>query len=364
MPQLGKRVSATFTLEIPSLHSSNARLRRAPKFVDPATQSIAVALTAVNGTASNPALPLTVINMQSPSCVASAGGTVCTTSLPALVGSDTFAVTAYSQPNAGGSALSAGKVTAAISASGPNNVTVSLGGVVFSIALSMPAPPPTGTAVNIPLTVVAMDANGTPILGATPYAAPIVLSDSDTSGVTKLSTTTVGSPTTVVALEYSGGALTAAVTITASATGTPKFSMTFLPAPSYAVASIAVQLAFPTLPLGQQMSLKVSAKNAGGTVITGTYDHPIVLSSTTLQFSPSSLTKSTQAANVVASWIDGFAGPSAGTMTATADGHSATASIAPETGFAFYAVGTDSATDIFGFKMQLGLTRGSRAGRL
>ncbi|MBV8489700.1 MAG: hypothetical protein JO199_04145, partial [Candidatus Eremiobacteraeota bacterium] len=55
-----------------------------------------------------------------------------------------------------------------------------------------------------------------------------------------------------------------------------------------------------------------------------------------------------------ATWQFGFAGPSADTITAVADGHVATASLTPGTGFAYYNVGFAIANDSGGFEMANG----------
>ncbi|MBV9269758.1 MAG: hypothetical protein JO165_01600 [Candidatus Eremiobacteraeota bacterium] len=125
-------------------------------------------------------------------------------------------------------------------------------------------------------------------------------------------------------------------------------------ATSSAIASLAIQLQFSTLPLGQHMALTVIARDSHGAIITGAYDHPIVLTSSAVHFSPNSLVDAMHAKNVVAMWANGFAGPSAATITATADGHSTTTTLTPQTGFAFYTVGTNPATDVGGFQMKLG----------
>ncbi len=162
---------------------------------------------------------------------------------------------------------------------------------------------------------------------------------------------------------YSISAATGALTPLAgspfAAGGTTPFgiavtSLIPAPIPTYAISSLSIQLQYPALPLGQQMTLAVTAKNAGGAVIAGTFDHPIVLSSSALQLSAHSVATSNETANIAASWANAFLGTSSGTVTATADGHSATATVAPQTGFAFYALGSNPAWDDTGFKLQLG----------
>lgn len=74
-----------------------------------------------------------------------------------------------------------------------------------------------GLAESFPLTVTVKDQNGNAIQGT--YPAAITLSDSDTTGATKLSATTITSSTQAVSLVYSGARITGSVTISASAPG-------------------------------------------------------------------------------------------------------------------------------------------------
>jgi streptogramin lyase len=244
MPGSQRAVSAAFVIKVPPRPSASAHSdHRAPQFVDALTKSISVALTAVNGAAPSPLPAPVVVNLTSADCVPSSQGTTCTITISAAVGNDTFSVTAFPQTNATGKPLSVGKVTAPISASGPNNVAVALSGIVASMVLSLPAPPPVGTPTNIPLTVVAKDAVGTQIVGSEPYTTPIALSDNDKSGTTKLSTAAVVSPATVVTLNYNGGTLPAPIVISANAPSTPKATVTFLPSSGGTITEFTVPTA-------------------------------------------------------------------------------------------------------------------------
>jgi subtilase family serine protease len=73
---------------------------------------------------------------------------------------------------------------------------------IENILLTVNGTPTVGSPGTYTITIVAESANGSVITGA--YATPIVLSDSDTSGATKLSVTSVPSSTTAVSLVYSG----------------------------------------------------------------------------------------------------------------------------------------------------------------
>jgi hypothetical protein len=152
-----------------------------------------------------------------PGCVTTTSGLTCTVTLTAPIGNDTFRVALYDAANATGSLLGTGSATAAI-ALGDSTVGITIGGVVATVSLALGTTTPAGGApVTIPLTVTALDADGNIII-ADPFATPITLTDSDTSGVTHLSTTTLASPTQAVSVIYSGEEL-ANATFSASVSG-------------------------------------------------------------------------------------------------------------------------------------------------
>ncbi|MHB8240197.1 MAG: NHL repeat-containing protein, partial [Vulcanimicrobiaceae bacterium] len=142
----------------------------------------------------------------------------------------------YASPNAAGSVLSQGTISANIGAApSPTPLTVTLGGVVNSIALTL-APGPTPGATSDPyipvgntgaLTVAAQDASGSTIIG--PYANPVHVSVPSSSGIlvnggSSLSLAT--SPPSPLQVSYAGGptylnAPTLPVTISASAATGP-----------------------------------------------------------------------------------------------------------------------------------------------
>lgn len=81
-----------------------------------------------------------------------------------------------------------------------------------------------GFAESFPLTVTVKDRNGNVIQGTYPVA--ITLSDSDTTGATKLSTATITSSAQSVSLDYSGARITGSIIISASAPGVAAASVT------------------------------------------------------------------------------------------------------------------------------------------
>ena len=120
------------------------------------------------------------------------------------------------------------------------------------------------------------------------------------------------------------------------------------------VGSVTETTTNANLPLSQTMSVAVSAKDASGATIVGTYDNPIMLSGPGLAVSPTNLPDSTTASNVTVSWPQSSTATTAATLTATVDGETGTLNVTPASGFAFYTTGANQATDVYGFKMLLG----------
>jgi hypothetical protein len=207
--------SVAFNIAIPSATASSNRRRIA--YVSAGTKSASITYS---------------LGTQTVNCAQT-----CAATLQVLPGTQTFAVSLYSGANGAGSVLSTGRTTATIVAGQANTVQIVFGGVVARLALSLGSASVTaGSAATIPVSVQAIDAAGYTIVGPDPYAQPIALSDDDTSGVTTLSTTTVTSPQTTVALTYSGAASIAAAHLSASVPGTT------ITAPS---ATLAVQVPPP-----------------------------------------------------------------------------------------------------------------------
>ena len=201
--------SAVFKIKIPKEKKHGIK----PKYVSPSTKSMSIASTGG---------PTTIANLtpSSPGCVQNTN-LVCTVPVAVLPGTVTFTVSSFDQLNATGNLLSTATVTTTIVANQNNQVLITLNGVVASIDLVLAYPtPPEGTATTIPLTVNAMDADGNIIVGPGGYTGPITLSDSDTSGITTLSTSSVNDPSTQVTVAYTGAMLpSCAATFGASASG-------------------------------------------------------------------------------------------------------------------------------------------------
>lgn len=213
-----------FTITVP-LTSADANARR-PQFEAPSgTQSVSFQLTSVNGAAQT--TTPTVVNTSSSAsgCTSANNALTCTASVPGIAGTDVFTITSYSQPDAKGTAIASGNAQVTTSAGTTTDAPVTLSGSVASITLSFPGIGVLGQAGTLPLLVIAKDTKGATIMGT--YSTPITLADSDASGATKLSTTTVNDSTQAsqVTMSYDGSAISSA-TISASATGISSANIT------------------------------------------------------------------------------------------------------------------------------------------
>jgi len=117
------------------------------------------------------------------------------------------------------------------------------------------------------------------------------------------------------------------------------------------IASMTLSTVNADLPLSQTMSVDVSAQDASGATIVGTYDNPIALSGGNLVISPTSLPDSTTASNVSVSWTQGYTGTTPTALSASGDTATASLTVAPASGFAYYTTGTNETDDWSPFKM-------------
>ncbi len=190
---------------------------RGPKYISQNTQSASIA---VNG-----GTPVIVdLSATSGNCVpAPGGGRTCTATVNAPVGADTFTEIMYAGANGTGAALSQNTTSATIVAGQANSVAITLEGIVASIGLALANPTPQiGVATTTALTVTFKDASGAAIVGTAPFTQPITLTDSDTTGATKLSATVLNSPQdeSGLTVAYNGAAI-GPVTFGATAAGVP-----------------------------------------------------------------------------------------------------------------------------------------------
>ncbi|HTU70225.1 MAG TPA: hypothetical protein VMF11_07865 [Candidatus Baltobacteraceae bacterium] len=239
-PKAPQDVSVSFTIVVPT--ASGAHARRVPDYVSASTKSATIAVGS--------ATPTTV------NCTATCSGTV-----SAPVGSDMFTVNLYDATNGTGELLSTGTLTQTIVANTANSVNVTFNGVVASLAISLASSTVTpGIAGSDGVTVNALDADGNTIVGPGVYVnasgtpVTIALSNSDASGNSTLSQTSVTQPTTGIELNYTA-AFDANPTISAAASG-------------FTTANAAVH--FPTPTLTNLSAVSGVAGNTVSETVTGT----------------------------------------------------------------------------------------------
>jgi hypothetical protein len=218
-----------FSITIPAKSQTQSGARR-PQYVSSGTQSISVTVTPSGGTA----LPTQTFNVTPTSngcAAASGGGTTCTETVDAGVGSDTFAVACYSGTNAGGSVLASGSATQTIVINTTNNVAVTLGGVIASMAVVAPSTilenGPAPTSYTIPIGLIAKDAAGATIIGSDPYInGPVTLTMSDPGGTVTGGSATFTNPTSTTTVTYNGNPDRAGATFTLTGSGIPTATAT------------------------------------------------------------------------------------------------------------------------------------------
>jgi len=216
-----------FVVTVPAPATPSLAMRAHRLDVSASAQSVTVALGST-------ILAIGNIAPGSSACVTSGSSRACTIGANAPAGNDTFTVTAYDQPAGAGNVLATGSVTADVPPAGsaPATVNVVLNGKIVTIALALGnAYPPVGTATTTPVVVTAYDADGNAIVGS--YDSTIVLSDADSSGATKLSTTSLANSASTATLTYSGAVPYLSTTISAALTGVPGVSQTFAPTPAF-----------------------------------------------------------------------------------------------------------------------------------
>ena len=132
--QGGRQLStATFVIKIPSgsatsTHRGTNSIYRKPLYVSKSTQSMTVAVTGVSLQTFN-------LTPASPGCSSSTGTLVCSESVNAPAGNDTFTVITYDAQNGTGNQLSTGTIAQNIT-SGSNIVNIILGGIVASMTIT------------------------------------------------------------------------------------------------------------------------------------------------------------------------------------------------------------------------------------
>jgi hypothetical protein len=189
-----------------------------PGFVSPSTESVGIS---VNGEAAE----TDNLGPEVPGCESiSADELACTIPIDAPLGEDTFTVKLWDARNGSGNLLGVGTGTTDVSVV-PSQFPITVQGVVKTIQmqpLSSPSSGPCGAgqqdpATVYPILITVLDADHNKIVGDGTYYNSITLTDSDTSGSTRLSTSVITSASVNANFSWSGGDLTVYPTIEASA---------------------------------------------------------------------------------------------------------------------------------------------------
>ncbi len=217
-----------FSIAIPAPPNLTGASR---KYVSPATQS------AIIGLAGKGALGTFDLSPASSLCKAAVPGgrRTCTIGVTAPVGNDTFTLTTYDRTGGSGNVLASGTITQAVSSTAGSPVNVSLTGAMAQLRLNVANPTTAaGTASSTTVSVQAIDADGSTIIG--PYDRAVTLQDTDPSGHTTLSATTLNASTASVTLKYDGAPFHSS-TISASAPNmTAPSPVTFTATPTVATS--------------------------------------------------------------------------------------------------------------------------------
>jgi hypothetical protein len=207
-----KGTSATFIVKVPAKAGPSSSRR--PHYITANVKSIDFTVSQP-GNAALSFYTFYTLTPQSTYCTSSTSGLTCSLQVQAAPGADTFVVNLYDATEPGqGWVVATGSLVQTISAQTSNTISITTDGVPTFANLGLGNPyPATGSATSTPITLNIADPDGDIIIGS--YDMPLALTDSDTSGATALSKTTLSqaSDATGVVLNYTGAALANPATI-------------------------------------------------------------------------------------------------------------------------------------------------------
>jgi hypothetical protein len=213
-------------------HGHRSRVR--PDYVSLNTQSLAIALTSVNGHGVS-GVNATVIDTvaRAHGCKSQGDSIACSATAQGSPGQDVFAVTTYAAENATGAVLSVGTVQAKIAGGGgnvpiSNTLSLTLDGVIATLAVALsPGGAKRGDPMKAAVTLDAFDASGAHIVGPSDYSIPIVVTiQGDGVSAFELhagshsgSTLTIVKPPSNLTMSYDGDPRASSVTLQATVDG-------------------------------------------------------------------------------------------------------------------------------------------------
>jgi virginiamycin B lyase len=225
------QIVQSFRITIPAKTTSSSV--RSPRYVSPNTGSIRIAVQSVNGGSSTIAPTIAKLASGAAGCAAdTSGNLVCTVAANAATGIDVFAISTYASADASGTALATTTVAETVTATAGAPVALSLGGVPAQIGFS-PAFLPLvddGQIHRYPVTLNAVDASGTTIVGADPYQTAVSLQIlNDPTHALSLSTASITQPGTIVTVTFDGSKSLVQGVVQATATGVAPVTLTASP---------------------------------------------------------------------------------------------------------------------------------------
>lgn len=206
-----------FVVKIPAKPTGAAALNhRSPQWITSSVQGVQI--SAVNTTTGWSGVNFYPVGASQSYCTSGSSGLTCTLALTAPPGNDLFTIVTYDTPNLAGNPISDGTLTANIVSGQANSISIVTGGVVDNIAATVDNPYPAPSATTIPVRTIAADPDGYIIVG--PFDTALTVSDSDTSGATTPSVTSIPDSATLATLTiaYNGTSLASPATITVQAT--------------------------------------------------------------------------------------------------------------------------------------------------
>lgn len=227
-----------FTIVVPARPQSAEN----PAYVSPSTQGIGIVAQPSSRAKRSYFFAL---GSSEKYCSGGTASTPLTCSVTAQVpaGSVKLAIAAYAGTSSKSAILATETLAQKIARGKTKTIRLAMSGAVAFLQTALDDPfPGIGKPSKITVRVIAADADGYLILG--PYSAPLAVTDSDTSGVTKLSATTLHSSTDAskLTLAYSGKKIsTATVSVSAGKKTVAKTELT--PGANGIVASPATLLA-------------------------------------------------------------------------------------------------------------------------
>ena len=255
-PSMGHTAALTFAMKIPSATTTGALRHR--HYVSASTSSVALTVTYAGTTPPAPVSQTFSVTPGSGACPTSGGTTTCTFVLNVPVTSpSTSATLNIVASDASSVAVASASIPVTIDASGANQITATLGGVIASLrTLISPPSVPATPSTSVPVTIEAFDDGGNLIVGAyndssgNPVSINLTSSDPTHEPV---SPATVSSSSTAPSIAYDGtrtegagatitaatASLSSSATLAIVASGTPN-STAYFETSSNTVVSVGI----------------------------------------------------------------------------------------------------------------------------